>query len=700
MTLIAAILADGESVKKSELRAYLAARETINVKDSAFGAVGDGKSDDTAAIQKAIDYAIYGNAGDYNRSVHTESHPAVVFFPQGRYRITDTLHVGYGTTFTHCSLIGEMDQVFPGIIATFNDRPAIAVQGVRSVRITGLHVSGVNLPWLQIYGENVKNRAERSAWAGPNLAPGGLSRYAPYAGIAIDPYSGPQPPGGYPAVRYPGFLGSVAQYNKNFSSRVMIDKCHISGFAVGVVIQPGQADGNGDYVSISNSELPHNIIAFACGNAQARCSNFVNNVAAQCHTVFDTLTFGQQRGNISGEISGCEFSYCYQIFNISLSFSHAAAVSSCYAEALYRLGKISAGASSVHPIKFEACHFEFHQHHNQFEWTPPALLDCSPSQLVEFDTCMLGTGPVGSMVVIGAARARLTNCMVRNGEIFDVATIAGKIAKSASLGVWDDYSPLKRRMHVGAVRPGDTYDFSGRVPPGLHAQTVDCEFVDVEEHGDRPLPLWTRRLGCSGSGVDYEASCYAYSQGIRGLARAGREYTCVLAPNVPVGPGQIPKGAIVVAAANLYYVKSAAFEQSAVRVVLVQLTNVRKDKSSWSVKPGAELADTPLYFWNSAKFYPTNVPVYLEAAAGSDTAILKLLGTGAPHPPALGAVTVGDLYDGGPRYQGLASSSLAASTFQSAAVSALTPPKAAIRLSSPARLTMAVPYPVFVKTSY
>jgi Pectate lyase superfamily protein len=46
----------------------------------AFGAVGDGKADDTAAIQRAIDYTATTTQG-------------VVFFPPGGYKITDRLKV-------------------------------------------------------------------------------------------------------------------------------------------------------------------------------------------------------------------------------------------------------------------------------------------------------------------------------------------------------------------------------------------------------------------------------------------------------------------------------------------------------------------------------------------------------------------------------------------------------------------------------
>lgn len=64
----------------------------LSVKDC--GAVGDGKADDTAAIQAAI--AAAGNAKDGNQypgSVWYATQP-VVLFPPGAYRITDTLRLG------------------------------------------------------------------------------------------------------------------------------------------------------------------------------------------------------------------------------------------------------------------------------------------------------------------------------------------------------------------------------------------------------------------------------------------------------------------------------------------------------------------------------------------------------------------------------------------------------------------------------
>jgi hypothetical protein len=61
-------------------------RETVSVKD--FGAVGDGVTDDTAAIQAAVDYGV--------------TIKGMVFFPAGKYLVTDTINLPIGA-----QLVGE-----------------------------------------------------------------------------------------------------------------------------------------------------------------------------------------------------------------------------------------------------------------------------------------------------------------------------------------------------------------------------------------------------------------------------------------------------------------------------------------------------------------------------------------------------------------------------------------------------------------
>ena len=55
--------------------------EGASVSVSDFGAVGDGVADDTAAIQAAIDH------------VMAQGYGGEIWFPQGQYRVTDTIEM-------------------------------------------------------------------------------------------------------------------------------------------------------------------------------------------------------------------------------------------------------------------------------------------------------------------------------------------------------------------------------------------------------------------------------------------------------------------------------------------------------------------------------------------------------------------------------------------------------------------------------
>ncbi len=61
----------------------------ISVKDPAYGAIGNGIADDTAAIQAALN-AAYGTSGSPHGSASVTSNVAV-FFPNGTYKITSPL---------------------------------------------------------------------------------------------------------------------------------------------------------------------------------------------------------------------------------------------------------------------------------------------------------------------------------------------------------------------------------------------------------------------------------------------------------------------------------------------------------------------------------------------------------------------------------------------------------------------------------
>ncbi len=82
------------------------ARDSISVKD--FGAAGDGVTDDTAAIQAAINYAL--------------TVAATIYVPTGYYKITGTLNIGL-PEFTNFGFITSRTDVISGATYTANQIP-------------------------------------------------------------------------------------------------------------------------------------------------------------------------------------------------------------------------------------------------------------------------------------------------------------------------------------------------------------------------------------------------------------------------------------------------------------------------------------------------------------------------------------------------------------------------------------------------
>ena len=105
-----------------------AADSVHNVRD--YGAVGDGKTDDTAAIRKTIEAVGLGGT---------------VCFPMGVYKISGTLSIE-AIHFVGNSAGGfpaDAD-VLPGILVTHTDGPALRCGGYSSVHGLALRYTGVN----------------------------------------------------------------------------------------------------------------------------------------------------------------------------------------------------------------------------------------------------------------------------------------------------------------------------------------------------------------------------------------------------------------------------------------------------------------------------------------------------------------------------------------------------------------------------
>ena len=340
-----------------------------------FGTVADGSfntltnavggTDNTAMIQNALDYAMRNRFSS-------------VCLTDGNYKTTDTLQVGWGETFRTLSLVScnlgrnaynglEGVQIIP----TATDRPAINIQGGRVVKIAGLQITGQNWAFSNTISAPYPTTAD--GWLDPALVPtgsnpGGLTRWTPYAAICVDCYSGPAAPANgrttkYPNVSYPSWTGVITQYNKDFTSDVLIEDVQIGGFAVGIVTQPngvisGGGDGNGDWVKVVRLVCDFSVFCYSAGNTQSRNVR-IDDI--RFNSVFAALTNntnGTLQGELSGPLSNWSGQNSYQWAQIgTLADGDPLEFTSGYSEVVVRLGTFGAGASFNNSVRFQGINF-------------------------------------------------------------------------------------------------------------------------------------------------------------------------------------------------------------------------------------------------------------------------------------------------------------------------------------------------------
>ena len=354
-------------------------QDVISVKD--FGAVGDGIADDTLAIQNAFNWAVYQYSSS-GKGVGS------VYIPAGNYLISDTLQMSYGDRYTSLQVYGDGpkpvgETKFSGtvIIVNFNDRPAIAVNGGRSCSIKDLSILGLNESWVTTNNlgisatANIDELAEAN-WSNPAFPSSATSRYAPYAGVAIDPYAGSQPAVHYPNVTFPSWTGITTQYGKNYSSDTLIENVQIYGFVVGVVNQPSNADGNGDFTKIVKCTINQCVYAIAICNTQSRLVRISDCILAQNYTAITTSKYGVQIGNPQIYIDNTNFdNNIYWVYCLSASYGGVVSFTNCYAEGMYSIGTFTGGGGTDSPLTFNSCYFYFQWNDGNYRGTPIYMLN-------------------------------------------------------------------------------------------------------------------------------------------------------------------------------------------------------------------------------------------------------------------------------------------------------------------------------------
>jgi hypothetical protein len=343
-------------------------RDVLNVKD--FGAVGDGVTDDTAAIQAAVNAAIYNNNAP---PAQQNALKQTVYIPAGKYLISDTIQLGYGLT-AFGSVVVEGDgymyrtenAVFNGtaIVVNFSDRPAFNFQGGRGSVLRGVGITGLLANYIatnqmgQSFAPLIDDTIPAN-WNDPALSATQDSRYCPYAAITIDAYSGPRPATSYPNVTYPAFLGVVAQYNKLTSMDVLIEDVYVQGFTVAVANQPCDFDGNGDFTTLRRVFFERCKWGVSVGNSQSRNVQIDGMKASAMYSVLTNNQHGKQIGKFNGTVTDLSIFGVINIFQFGSFYAGPMTFSTLYAETLWRLGDQAAVSTNETPFVFNGCEFSF-----------------------------------------------------------------------------------------------------------------------------------------------------------------------------------------------------------------------------------------------------------------------------------------------------------------------------------------------------
>jgi len=299
---------------------------TVSVKH--FGAEGNGVSDDTRAIQSAIEYC------------DAATNSPILRLPAGTYRITDSLYFGKPsspTRRTTFNIVGDGRRHFPVLrpddtnvtagtmidATALTDRPALVVQGNFASTFKGFSILGSG--YQNNYDGAYRFADDVSAWIPTNHTSG---RYNPSCGVAIDPYSGPAPLfGGY---------GTGISYGRAESNNIRFDDVNVFGFVVGFGISINTLGHLGAEIRFFNCQANTNAYGFVACGSQNRDIQFDSCSVGYAHTGFDTRTFGAQSGDL-GHIRGGLGGYCWRLFNVRPNSMNNSCLN-FYAESIRRIG--------------------------------------------------------------------------------------------------------------------------------------------------------------------------------------------------------------------------------------------------------------------------------------------------------------------------------------------------------------------------
>jgi len=325
--------------------------DNANINVKWFGARGDGRSDDWAYIQKAINYILDNSAAVRN-----------LYFPPGTYVISRPLLIARftGNSYKQASinLIGPASSKtisagYAALAPIFNNTFAIGIQLGKGVLIKDLMITG------RFTFPNTLNAIQVDTLAFNEWTDGSSrdNRFSPYSGIVIDPFSDSavyeNKQDMYPGL-HPYYCPGLG---RGGSTAVQVVGCSIKNFVVGVMITPSNQQ-NGELVDVIDCNISGNKVAYSMGQAQSKECHVIRLECWQpTHTIFDNRQYGFRHGDGAGVpmVDGVNIAgHVKQLVNIYAA-SFGGSFRNVYAEGLFRLGFVGGPAM----VSFEDCQIDF-----------------------------------------------------------------------------------------------------------------------------------------------------------------------------------------------------------------------------------------------------------------------------------------------------------------------------------------------------
>jgi hypothetical protein len=179
------------------------------------------------------------------------------------------------------------------------------------------------------------------------------TRYSPYCGICIDPFTNTSPPDG----GYPGLMPYNSAFSGNGTSGLIVENVWIAGFVCGVALSVAGTSIQGDICTFNNVNIAYCDSGYVCGDTQARCWTINGGSLVACREGINTLSYGTQTGCPPILIQNLLFMYLYRWLALAGGFG-AVYIEGCYAESIKELGQLGKGyLGRASPIIFSGCHF-------------------------------------------------------------------------------------------------------------------------------------------------------------------------------------------------------------------------------------------------------------------------------------------------------------------------------------------------------